>query len=137
MSEKADELIRREVLRGDKNGFILWLFLVLAGYVGTTLWLNAIRQSAAIWFVWVLIILQLFFYFSVFVVCLLRAKQCGYRYAFWVFLALAVASRVNNWELVLIPLMAATMLILSERNRKVSSESQHLLPEKSDHIKPI
>ena len=137
MSEKANELIKREVLRAEKNTFIFWVFLVLAGYVGTTLWLNAIRQSAALWFVWVLIVLQLLFFFSIFVACLMRAKQCGYRYAFWVFLALAVASRVNNWELVLIPAMAVTMLVLSECNQKVSSERQHLLPEKGDHSETV
>ena len=133
MSERANELIKREVLRVEKNTFIFWLFLVPAGYVGTTLWLNAIRQSAALWFVWVLIVLQLFLYFSIFVACLTRARQCGHRHAIWLFLVLAIASRVNNWELVLIPAMAVTMLVLSERNQKVSSERQHLLPGKGDH----
>jgi hypothetical protein len=127
------ELIKREVLRAEKNFFIGRLFLVLAGYVGMTLWLNAIRQSAALWFVWVLIALQLFLYFSIFVCCIMRAKQCGYRHAFWPICVLAAASRVNDWELVLIPAMAVTMLVLSERNQKVSAERQYLLPEEGDH----
>ena len=137
MNERANELIKREVLRAEKNAFIFWFFLALVGYVGTTLWLNAIRQHAALWFVWVLIVLQLLFYFSIFVACLRRARQCGYQYAFWVFLVLAIASRVNNWELVLIPGMAVTMLILSERNQKVSSEGQYLLTGKGDHTEPV
>lgn len=111
----------------EKNVFIFKLFLVLVGYVGTTLWLNAIRQSAAIWFVWVLIALQLFLFISIFVVCTMRAKQCGYRYIWLILFLVACASRVNNWELVLIPVMAVTMLVLSECNQKVSAERQHLL----------
>ena len=91
----GNELVKREVLRAEKNAFIFRLFLVLAGYVGTTLWLNAIRNNSAIWFVWVLIALQLFLFVSIFVVCLTRTQQCGHRHAFWLFLVLATASRVR------------------------------------------
>jgi hypothetical protein len=132
MSE-VNEVITREVLRTEKNIFIFKLFLVLAGYVGTTLWLNAIRQSAAIWFVWVLIALQLFLFISIFVVCIMRAKQCEYRYVWLILVLVACASRVDNWELALIPAMAVTMLVLSERNQKVSAERKHLLPREDDH----
>ena len=119
MSE-VNGMIKREVLRAKKNIFIFNLSLVLAGYVGTTLWLNAIRQSAAIWFVWVLIALQFFLFISIFVVCSMRAKQCGHRYRwFWLFPILAL-SRVNDWELVLIPALVLTLLVLSERNQRVS-----------------
>jgi hypothetical protein len=131
-SERVSEFIKREILRGEKNLFIFRLFFFLAGYIGITLWLNAIRQNAALWFVWVLIIVQIFFYFSIFVACLMRAKQCGYRHAFWVFLALAVACRVNNWELMLIPAMVIIMLVLSWHNQKVSAERQHLLPKEDE-----
>ena len=128
----AQELIKKEVLRAEKNFFIVRLFLALAAYVGITLWLNAIRQSAALWFVWVLIVLQFFFYFSIFVICLIRAKQCSYQHAFWLFLVLAILSRVNNWELVLIPSMVVIVLILSERNQNISPERQHLLTKEND-----
>jgi uncharacterized membrane protein YhaH (DUF805 family) len=134
---RVNEVIKRELLRTEKNIFIFSLFLVLAGYVGTTLWLNAIRQSAAIWFVWVLIALQFFLFISIFVVCSMRAKQCGLRYRYvWLFLVLAL-SRVKNWELVLIPALAVTMLVLSERNQKVSVERQHLLLGEDDHAETV
>ena len=130
-------MIKRELLRTEKNIFIFSLFLVLAGYVGTTLWLNAIRQSATIWFVWVLIPMQFFLFISIFVVCSMRAKQCGLRYRYvWLFLVLAL-SRVKNWELVLIPALAVTMLVLSERNQKVSAERQHLLLGEDDHAETV
>jgi hypothetical protein len=131
-SESVNEFIKSEILRGEKNLFIVRLFFVLAGYIGITLWLNAIRQSAALWFVWVLIIPQFFFYFSIFIACIVRARQCGYRHSFWVFIVLSAAGRVNNWELVLIPAMVVIMLILSERNQKVSAERQHLLPKEGE-----
>ena len=127
------ELIKREILKNEKADFIGRLFFVLAGYIGTTLWLNAIRQSAARWFIWLLIILQLCFFFSIFVACLMRAKQCGYRHGFWIFFVLAIASRINDWELLLIPAMVVTMLVLSGLNQKVSAERQYILPEEGDH----
>ena len=134
---KITEMIKKEVLRAEKNFFIFKLFFAIAGYVGMTLWLNAIRQSAALWLVWFLIALQLLFYFSIFVTCLMRSKQCGHRHTFLLFLALAVASRVNDWELLLIPAMAVTMLVLSERNQKVSDGRQHLLPTEEDQAEAV
>lgn len=127
------ELIKKELLKTEKALFIGRLVFVLVGYIGLTLWLNAIRQTAALWFVWVLIILQLLFFFSIFVTCLMRAIQCGYRHPFWIFFVLAIASRVNNWELLIIPVMVVIMLVLSGLNQKVSPERQHLLPEEDHH----
>jgi hypothetical protein len=128
---KVHDLITEEVLRTEKNVFIFRFFLAIGGYVGITLWLNAIRQTAALWFVWVLIALQFFFFFSIFVVAAIRAKQCGYRHTWLIFVPL-ILSRVNNWELVVIPVFVVIMLILSARNRNVSAEHQHLLPSEAD-----
>ena len=67
----------------------------------------------------------------------MRAKQCGLRYRYvWLFLVLAL-SRVKNWELVLIPALAVTMLVLSERNQRVSAERQHLLIGEDDHAETV
>ena len=131
---RVDKLIKREVLRAEKNSFIFRLFIVFAGYIGITLWLNSIRQSAALWFVWTLIAVQLFFYLSIFVASSLRAKQCGYRYPWlWLF-PILVLSRVENWELVVFPLFVVIMLILSERNQRVSDEALYLIPEEGDDV---
>lgn len=133
----VNEFIKKKVLRLEKNIFIFKLFLVLVGYVGATLWLNAIRQGATIWFVWVLIALQIFLFISIFVVCSMRAKHCGCRYQWpWLFPFLAL-SRVNNWELVVIPALVLIMLVLSERNQKVSAARQGWLPEKEDETETV
>lgn len=137
MDERVNDFIKREVLRAEKNFFIVRLFVVIAGYVGITLWLNAIRQSAALWFVWFLIVLQLFFWASIFVACIMRCRQCGYRYSFWLFSLFAIASRVDNWEIVLIPAIAVIMIVLSERNQRVSSERQHLLQGEGDNDEKV
>jgi hypothetical protein len=47
------------------------------------------------------------------------------------FTVLAILGRVNNWELVIIPLLAATMLVLSARNNKVSEKRKPWLLENS------
>ncbi|MGB7060733.1 MAG: hypothetical protein WBF13_00085 [Candidatus Zixiibacteriota bacterium] len=131
---RANEFIKREALRAEKNIFIFRLLFVLAGYVGTTLWLNAIRQNAALWFVWVLIAIQLLFYFSIFVACYMRAKQWGARRYTWLIVALAILSRVNDWELVLIPVLALTTLILSELNQKISDKRRYSLPKETSSL---
>ncbi len=105
--------------------FIFRLFLAIGGYVGVTPWLNSIRQTAAVWFVWVLIAVQFCLFIAIFVACSLRAKQCGFRHTWLIFVPLML-SRINDWELVVIPALAVIMLILSARNRNVSAEHQYL-----------
>ncbi len=65
---RARELIRCELLRAEKNLFTFRLFLTVASYAGITIWLNAIRQTAATWLLWALIGVQLFLFLTIFVV---------------------------------------------------------------------
>jgi len=128
---RVHDMITKEVLRMEQGAFILRILFTIGAYVGVTFWVNAIRQTAAIWFVWVLIAVQFFFFITIFVVCSLRAKQCGFRHTWLLFVPL-VLSRINNWEVVVIPTLAVVMVILSARNRKVAPEHQHLLPAESE-----
>lgn len=79
---RANELITKEIVRGEKNVFIFRLLSTVISYVGITFWLNAIRQMASITFVWILIGIQIFLFLSTFVVCSLRLRQCQ-RQAWW------------------------------------------------------
>ncbi len=123
-------LIAREILRTEKNLFTFRLLAVLASYAGVTYWLNSIRHSAALSVVWCMIGLQLFLYLTIFVVCSLRLRQCR-RKAWWIWGPL-ILSRVNDWEVLLIPLTAIITLILSETNSHISPNRQHLLPAEGD-----
>lgn len=107
--------------------FAVKLLVATFGYVGVTLWLNAIRQTAASSLVWVLIALQLLCFFAIFVVCWGRAQQCGFRHT-WLMIVPLILSRINDWEWVILPALVVIMLILSARNRHVSAEHQHLIP---------
>jgi len=127
---RAIELITKDILRAEKNLFIFRLLITVISYVGITFWLNAIRQTASITFVWVLIGIQIFLFLTIFVGCSLRLRQCQ-RQAWWLWFPL-ILSRVNNWEVVLIPTTMIVTLILSEMNRNVSQERQHLLPVEED-----
>ena len=127
---RVAELIKKEVLRAEKNMFIFSLLVVAASYIGITFWINAIRQTAAIWFVWCLIGLQLFLFLTVFVVCALRLRQCR-RHSWWLWFPLLL-SRVENWEVLLIPAAAMVTLMISEVNGNVSEERQHLLSVEED-----
>ena len=127
---RVTELITNDVLRTEKNILIFRLLITVGGYVGITLWLNAIRQTASAWCVWFLIGIQIFLFLTIFVVCSLRLRQCG-KHAWWLWLPL-ILSRVSNWEVVVIPVTMIVTLILSELNKNVSKERQHLLPGEED-----
>lgn len=127
---RVTEMITNEVLRTEKNIFIFRILITLASYVGITYWLNAIRQTASLWFVWLLIGLQIFLFLTIFVVCLLRLRQCR-KNTWWLSLPL-ILSRVDNWEVVIIPATMIVTLVLSELNKIVSEGRQHLLPVNED-----
>jgi hypothetical protein len=120
----VNNLIERKILRAEKNIFIFTLFVFAAGYVGTTWWLNSLRQnlSTPTAILWVLIGVQFFCLISLFVMSSLRAKQCGYRHPGFALISVLILSRINDWELVVLPAFLLIMLILSERNHNVSAE---------------
>ncbi len=123
---RAIEIIRREVLRAEKNQFILRMLLSVVAYIGITLWLNAVRQTLAVWLLWPLIAVQLLLFFTIFVVSFLRLWQC--RMASWWLWVPLILSRINDWEILAIPTTIIVMLTISERNKHVSQEREHLIP---------
>ncbi len=112
--------IKNEWLRMKKTEFIVNMLFVLISYIGITLWLNAIRAVANLWFVWVLIIIQFVLYCLIFSTSYQRFKACGYkRFGIIPFIVLAILGRVENWEIVIIPLLVVSMLIISARNKNL------------------
>jgi hypothetical protein len=122
--EKVSNFVKKEVLKLERNSFVVRILVIVALYTGITFWLNSIRATAAIWFVWVLIIVQLLLYFGIFVSCYSRASVIGLNknLGFVLFLILAVLGRMNDWELVVIPLMVIIMIILSFQAKNISDE---------------
>jgi hypothetical protein len=129
-------VVSNEVQKMAHGAFVLRLILTIGAYAGVTFLLNAIRQTSEIWFVWVLIAVQLFLFLSIFVVCSMRARECAFRHTWLLFIPL-VLSRVNDWEVVVIPVTAVIMCVLSARSRYVSTEYQHLLSPDADEKKQV
>lgn len=127
---RVTHVITNGILRGEKNLFIFRVIFTVIAYVGITFWLNAIRQTAAIWFVWLPIGIQISLFLTIFVVCSLRLRQCR-KPTWWLLLPLLL-SRINNWEIVAIPATIIMTLILSELNMNVSKEREHLVPADKD-----
>ena len=122
----VSDFIIDEVLKIENRSFWFRILACSIGYLVITLWLNSIRASAALWLLWLLIIIQLTLYLSIFITSYFRSKVFGLNnnIALIIFTALAVLGRVENWELTIIPILVVTMLILSARNKKISTESQ-------------
>lgn len=128
----AHDFLKNEVLTMENRLFLAKIIGSSIGYLLITLWLNSIRATASLWFVWVLIIIQFTLYFSIFISGYQRSKVLGLNKNFGliIFIILAVLGRVNDWELIVIPLLVIVMLIFSARNKRVSEKGQTMLPEK-------
>ncbi len=121
-SNKSNEFIKGEVLKLERNSFAVSIIVTAIGYTGITFWLNAIRANASLWFVWVLIIVQFTLYFSIFISSYRRAIVCDLNknISLIIFTALTILGRVNDWEILVIPLTIIVMLILSMKNKNIS-----------------
>lgn len=119
MEKQPSDFIKMETQKAERRIFFGKIISIVIGYAGITFWLNAIRATWPIWFVWVLIIVQLILYFSIFVSSYNRASAIGLNktLGFIIFVALAVLGRVNDWELLIIPLLVVIMLIFSAKNK--------------------
>jgi len=133
-TNKANDFIKGEVLKLERNSFIIRIIAIAIGYAGMTFWLNTIRATAPLWFVWVLIIVQFALYFSIFIVSYRRAIVCSLNrnLCIIIFITLAILGRVNNWELAIIPLTIVIMLIVSTKAKKVSNRGKTSLPDHSN-----
>lgn len=131
MEDKANDFLKNELLKMENR--IFWGSIVASsiGYLVITLWLNSIRATASLWFVWVLIIIQFALYFSIFISGYNRSEILGLNknIALIIFIILAVLGRVNDWEVIVIPLLVVVMLVFSARNKKVSGKGKLVLPE--------
>lgn len=128
----AENFLTNEVLKIENRMFWGKLIGSVVGYTLITLWLNSIRATSSLWFVWVLIIIQFALYFSIFITSYQRSKVFGLNknLALVIFIILTVLGRVNDWEILVIPLLTIAMLIFSVRNKKVSENGQAMLPQK-------
>ena len=142
MENKTSDFFKTETLKAERSLFLGKIICILIGYIGITLWLNAIRATASLWFVWVLIVIQFLLYSSIFSFSYTRASVIGLNkkegFLFFVvgrsfsltyifFVTLAILGRVNDWELFIIPLLLVVMFIFSAKNNNVSDKRQDLL----------
>lgn len=119
------DFVKGEMLKVERRLFFARLLATAVGYTVVTLILNAIRANAPLWLVWVLIVLQFGLYFLIFIISYNRAKVFGLpSYGFVLFLILCVLGRVNDWEMIILPLLVITMFVLAFRNKKVSEHGQ-------------
>ena len=127
----AENFLTNEVLKIENRMFWGKLIGSSIGYLLITLWLNSIRATASLWFVWVLIIIQFALYFSIFISGYQRSKVFGLNknLALVLFIILVVLGRVNGWEMIVILLLIVVMLAFSARNKKVSKKGQTMLPK--------
>ena len=127
MSHDVADFATREVLRMERRFFVVRFLGALGAYTVVTIWLNAIRQTVSTGILWGLILLQSVLFISVFVVSFGRLRQCGRKHQWLLFIPL-VLSRINDWEVVVLPVLALIMLFLSARNTTVAAEHRHMLP---------
>lgn len=94
----------------------------LIGYAVVSIILARVRQSVSSALLWTLTILQWALFLSVFVSALGRLRQCRVRHSSVFVLFPLILSRINDWDLAVLPIFAATMMWVSARNRRVADE---------------
>jgi len=122
----ASDIIINEVLKIENRSFWFRILASAIGYFLITIWLNSIRATAALWIVWPMIIIQFTLYFAIFFTSYRRSQILGLNknVALIIFVVLAILGRVENWEIIITPLLVVTMLVLSGINKKISTEAQ-------------
>ncbi len=97
----------------------------LAGYVVLSLWLNSIRATAPIALVWIMIAVQFILYASIFVYGYSRYNGPSNleKLGWFITLVVAILGRVNNWEIVILPLFVIAMIILPKKKQSSQTVS--------------
>lgn len=133
MGNEASNFFKSEILRLERNMFLGKFLSSAILYTVITLWLNSIRVTASIYFVWILIVIQFAFYFSIFIVSYRYSKVCGLNknISLILFTLITVLGRVNDWELLIIPLLVVIMLVCAVKNKNLSEKGIAMLPDNS------
>jgi hypothetical protein len=131
--------IKNKALKFERSNFIVNLIFVVLGYVGVTFWLNLVRANASMWIVWILIIIQFLLYFKFFIICYKRYSDCGLSLGYPIFIILCILGRVNNYEVIIVPLVATFMIFISMKNKKISARGKSIFKgvRKNNFIIPL
>jgi uncharacterized membrane protein YhaH (DUF805 family) len=123
METKGGILNREEILKRENYRFIVVILTVTIGYFLISIFLNSIRANANIIFAWFLIIIQFTLYFSIFTIVYGWLRDTGRNnpLLFLLFIVLVCLGRVEDWEKLILPLLVTFMIVLSLRNKTVSS----------------
>ena len=120
-NEAGKGFIKNEILKIENRLFLSRIIGYPILYLVITLWLNSIRETASLTFVWILIIIQFVFYFLIFITSYRRSNALGFNKNItpYVFIILIILGRVNDWELIVIPILVIVMVILSSRSKNI------------------
>jgi hypothetical protein len=111
----AEDFITKEKMKIENRLFWAKIIGSSLGYLVITLFLNSIRATAPIALVWILILIQFILYFSIFISGYQRSKTLGLNknVAFIIAIVFVVLGRINDWEVLVIPVFVIGMLIWS------------------------
>jgi hypothetical protein len=123
MAVEEDDPVRNflvlVLLEQERESFTFGLIAVLVGYVGVSFWFRSEPS-------WILGTGMLILWGMFFQVAFRRLVEMGVRYA-WLLAIPAVVSRINNWEIVILPVVAIGMLIASARTTHLSHRYDDLI----------
>ncbi len=91
---------KNEALRLERDNFAFGIIGVTMGYIGITYWLNEIRATTSLWFLWTLIIIQFSLYLEIFIKSGRRYEACGLNknISYIAFIFLAILGKINGLE---------------------------------------
>jgi phosphatidylserine synthase len=125
-NKEAQEFIKKLHLESEHRIFVGTLLITILLYFLITFWLNNIRETASLWIIWVLIIIQFLLYFKIFYKSYRRFLDIKYNsgISFFIILILFILGRINDWEVAVIPLLFVIMFFCSINTRNLPTDSE-------------
>lgn len=124
---QVNSFVEKEAIKIENSMFIGKMIACSIAYLVVMFLLTQFRATAPIVLLWAMIAVQFFLYFSFFVMSYKRSIIFGLNktLALVIFVILAIAGRVETWEVAILPLVVIIMIILSVRNKKLSEAGRN------------
>lgn len=113
----GDNALMQEILLpAKKRHFAAKLLWVVAWYIAISLLINAVHKDASTVFKVSLTLLAFFLYLYIFALCGVRASESRRGISLFI-IFLGILGRVNDYELIIIPIVVLATLIISAKQR--------------------
>lgn len=125
------EKFKVEILKIENRKFVKLIILNVLLYFLFSFFLNKVRASISLFILYPMIFIQFYMLFLVFKSCYNRMIDCGLnKYLSYItFILICATSRINNLEIIVIPIMIIITILISTFNKNLSNVGEFAMKE--------